>query len=528
MTPAVRTSRRPQAASLTRYASSLCGVIVIAAAILAIGPWPVGVFYDDGIYLILGKALATGEGLRYLNLPGHPAATHYPPGYPALLAVLWKMAPQFPENVIVFKLANAVLLALACAGLTHLAITRMRLAPLVAVSVVLAFGISIPVLSMSGVLFSEPMFLALLAPTLVLSERAVDDENANASHLILAGVLCGLLTLVRTVGIAAVVAALVVLAVRRRKGALMTFAAAAATVFLPWQLWVTAHTSEVPAMLEGSYGSYLGWFVDAFRERGAGFAMAVAWHNALEIGRPIGTMFSPSAQASIRLPLTAMMFAAFAFGLLRTAKRAPVCAGFIVGYLGIVLLWPYVPDRFLWGVWPLLGLITAAGAVAVFEHRRQQIAWRAGRVALLALLAVCGVSYVGYNVRGYRGRWWESAQKSSADATRPLVRWTLANTRPTDVVATDGDPLVHLYTGRLAVPPISWKASEYLEPQQTPEAMSNARSIIDQFGVSYVLLGNRHSPAANAVQALSSATPPALALTQVLPEGGAVFTTTKP
>jgi hypothetical protein len=58
--------------------------------------------------------------------------------------------------------------------------------------------------------------------------------------------------------------------------------------------------------------------------------------------------------------------------------------------------------------------------------------------------------------------------------------------------------------------------------------MSNARSIIEQFGVSYVMLGSRKSPAADAVQELSNATPPALTLTQTLPEGGAVFTTLKP
>jgi hypothetical protein len=146
----------------------------------------------------------------------------------------------------------------------------------------------------------------------------------------------------------------------------------------------------------------------------------------------------------------------------------------------------------------------------------------------MILFAVSALSYLRYNMRGYAGRWWETAQRKSADSTRPLVRWALANTSPSDVLATDGDPLVHLYSGRLTVPPISWKASEYLEPQQTPEATSNARTIIEQFGVRYIMLGSSASPGAEAVKALASSTPPAVTLRQTLPEGGAIFTTTTP
>src|ERR1051325_2612567 len=85
-------------------------VIAIAAGMNAIDATPIGVFYDDALYTILGKAIASGEGYRYLNIPGAPPATHYPPGYPALLALLWKISPTFPQNVALFKTTNALLL----------------------------------------------------------------------------------------------------------------------------------------------------------------------------------------------------------------------------------------------------------------------------------------------------------------------------------------------------------------------------------------------------------------------------------
>ena len=33
-----------------------------------------------------------------INMPGAPHATHFPPGYPLLLAALWKLLPSFPDN----------------------------------------------------------------------------------------------------------------------------------------------------------------------------------------------------------------------------------------------------------------------------------------------------------------------------------------------------------------------------------------------------------------------------------------------
>ena len=96
--------------------------LLVGAAVLAVGAalvdgLPVGVTNDDGMYVILAKSLATGHGYRWLNLPGTPAATHFPPGYPAVLALIWLLAPSFSANVILFKLANASFMAVAAAAI---------------------------------------------------------------------------------------------------------------------------------------------------------------------------------------------------------------------------------------------------------------------------------------------------------------------------------------------------------------------------------------------------------------------------
>ena len=213
-TPSLRPAPRPRRVYPPWLAPLCVGAMVLAVALATMSPWPVGVYYDDGIYLILGKALATGEGYRYLNLPGHPAATHYPPGYPALLALLWIMAPSFPANVAVFKLANAVLLSLAAAGLFVFGRRELQLGTGAAASTILLGCLTVPVLAVTGVLFSEPLFLALLGVALPACERALREERPRG--VVVAALLAGATTLVRSLGLPLVGALVAGLLLRRR------------------------------------------------------------------------------------------------------------------------------------------------------------------------------------------------------------------------------------------------------------------------------------------------------------------------
>ena len=63
--------------SLPRRAQELWpGLLALGVFIVALWAQPnalVGVFYDDGIYVVLAKALAEGEGFRYIHMPGAPS-----------------------------------------------------------------------------------------------------------------------------------------------------------------------------------------------------------------------------------------------------------------------------------------------------------------------------------------------------------------------------------------------------------------------------------------------------------------------
>ena len=115
--------------SADRVAPLVLGAIVLCVAVWTITPWPVGVFQDDAIYVVLAKALASGEGFRMINMPGAPHGTHFPPGYPLVLAALWKLFPSFPDNIVVFKFLNAAFLAGTAVGTYRFGRSRLDLEP---------------------------------------------------------------------------------------------------------------------------------------------------------------------------------------------------------------------------------------------------------------------------------------------------------------------------------------------------------------------------------------------------------------
>lgn len=60
---------------------------------------------DNADYYILGKALATGKGFRNISEPEQPLATHFPPGYPLIIAAVLKISP---DNIAAIKTLNGI------------------------------------------------------------------------------------------------------------------------------------------------------------------------------------------------------------------------------------------------------------------------------------------------------------------------------------------------------------------------------------------------------------------------------------
>lgn len=453
--------------------------IVLVLAILSITPWPVGTIQDDATYVVLAKSLATGEGYRQLNLPDAPQVTHYPPGYPLFLAALWRIWPNFPDNLVLFKYANAVLLALAALGVYVFARTRAQLSALGAGTVALAGTVCVLVLYVTGIVVSEPLFMALLFPALLVSEKASDDGKATTA--VAAAALGVALSLVRTIGIAMLPALLIALATRRHWKAAAAALIAGLCLLAPWQLWATAHAADVPAVVNGKYGGYLAWMLKGYREGGSAFGLEVINKNLVGLRDLLEFLVMPTSWSWARLPVFAAAVAIALYGLTRLARRAPVTVLFALAYFAIVLLWPFEVHRFLMAGFPIVVLTFAVGVKELWRTLPQTRLLAATRGALLASVVASVSGFLWYNVRGYRETWWVGVQRDSGERIGQVVRWVRSNTTPSDVIAVQDDPAVYLYTGRRAVPVNDFEAADHLRERELPADMARVSEIIHRY-----------------------------------------------
>ena len=485
-----------------RLAPFIVMIGVLLAAVLVITPWPVGAYEDDAIYTLLAKALATGDGYRMINLPGSPHATHYPPGYPLLLSVLWRIWPDFPDNVVVFKFANAILLSIAAAGVYLFARVRLGWSALGSAAVACLGTASLTVLYLAGLVLSEPLYLVVLFAALLATEGSVDDSSLRSA--VIAGALLGALTMVRTIGVVAIGAGVLILLLRRRWRPAVALIVMAACFLVPWQLWVGAHEGELATILAGKYGSYSTWLADGYREGGVEFARAVAQRNLIGMANDLAYAVMPANVRWLLLLGLAAVVPLVVGGLVVLVRQAPVLVTYFVLYLLLITAWPFAPQRFLLAMWPIMVLACASAMVWLWK-------WRAGGVVrwlgLGATVILIG-GHVAFNVRGYAEKSWEDPQRRAGLSARPLVEWVAGNTRPDDVLSSEHDVVVFLYTGRRGVPTSTFLPSQRVRPFTAEENSHWMEKMITTYQPRYLFTG--FPPHVTAAESLSARNAPVL------------------
>ena len=193
----------------------------------------------------------------------------------------------------------------------------------------------------------------------------------------------------------------------------------------------------------------------------------------------------------IRPLLVVLLAIVGVLGAMAVWRRASATVVFLGLYALVVIVWPYAPDRFAWGVWPLVGIVLAAGAWRAWEHVVRPGAPAGERAASgvlvgVALLAAAGAAF--YTGRGISRGWADVAQRRNAARLAPVVDWVRVHTPESAVVAVDGDPLVHLYTGRTVVPVEILSPDEYLGGTPPPRAAADLRALVDAGGAEFAVL----------------------------------------
>jgi hypothetical protein len=484
------------------------GAVTLVGGAFTLNRDLVGVFYDDGLYA--GLAIALGHGLGYIHphLPGTPAAIHYPPLYPLLLAPLFGSL-SLEVAAFAAKVLNLLLAALG-AGLVAWYATRVNLlgdrAPRwLAAALVAASALAMPVLAIQAVLFAEPLFGVWLAAAVILA-GAPPARWSSTTVAALAGGSAALALLTRSLGVAAGAGVAAYLTVVRHARWVDVAAAMAPVIAAAagWGAWVIGHSGEIDPALAMNYGSYF----ETVRQAGLGVFRA----SARDLPRPLADLVFGGLPTPLYYALGVVALAIGLYGLVRILSRSPIGVTLIC-YFAILALWPFPPDRFLWAVLPWLVLVWVAGALALLERP----AWR------MPVLIVATTMVIGYGwreARGFAGRWWGLTASQISNNFRELLPWVLI-LPPGSVLATDDEALVWLYTRKPAVPFYIYGYRGSVEITPTP---ADHRAYLERQGVTHILLAGFGGGSAQELDTLLGAYPGWLTISHRWPGGRTIFT----
>ena len=322
-------------------------------------------FHDDCVYYVSAKSLTDGGGYRIASLPGEPPQTKYPPLYPLLLSVAWRIDPNFPHNLplaawLSWLALPAVLIALS-AYTVHMGIKGWR-----AWLLLVLFAVNPYIIWFSSQLLSELMFMALAFAAMLLIERSA-ERNSRMGWAVAAGLVSGVSFLARTAGIVFLVVGFLYLWLRRSDRGNPAFikpglfAAAMLPFVAGWAIWTRVHATPTTDLTMLYYVDYIRY--QLYTVHLADLPVFV-WKNVDFLLTGLGSLVLPKVTGSLLLKRLAQLIAvATISGVVRLIRRgeARLYALFAVSSLALLVVWHFPPDeRFVLPQFPLAlaGLLT--------------------------------------------------------------------------------------------------------------------------------------------------------------------------
>ena len=149
----------------------------------------VGLFTDDAWYVLLAKGLATGRGYSIVNSPTPGILPLYPPAFPFLLSLVFRISPNFPDNVWLLKSVSMVAM-LGTGLLAYRYFVRDRELPAPwALAIAVGAVLSPPLVFLAtSTVMSECVFALVFLSTIMVMERCVRaGSSARGLQLAVAG-----------------------------------------------------------------------------------------------------------------------------------------------------------------------------------------------------------------------------------------------------------------------------------------------------------------------------------------------------
>lgn len=439
----------------------LLGLALVSIGIAAWRPIPAGVWHDDGVYMLVGKALAEGHGFSYAGVVGAPPAAKFPPGYPLLLGALWTVFGSIGAVTLAATFLNLGFLAIA-GGLfawTLRATTGLSLRMSLAAAG-LGF-VSTDLLRTALVPLSESMFMLLAMAALALWPRVVGDSTVRAgsdpdapvvsggSSVLLALVLLAAV-MTRSAAIALVIAFLMGLVARRGVRIALAITAPSFLAAWWWGRWSAEASARIPEGARDLLGPYGSWLADQTLSAPATFLGALPGH-ALGLATRAASIILPGLTGSPLLIAAALLALPAALGVWRLIQRFPPLGWFTVGYLAMLLLWPYLDRRLLAPWHPALVAAIAVGGREIFA-RTSSSRVRNGVMGAAAIWVVAFSSVTAFRIAD---GWPTAPYRLRAERLATAVEALTTTAPPTAVVgAPEFWAALHLHGGWTVAPSV--------------------------------------------------------------------------
>jgi hypothetical protein len=431
-------------------------VLVVFLGALQMVPGVTGIFLDDGVYVSTAKALATGQGYRLINLPWGPLQTKYPPLYPAMLALAWKVWPAFPDNLVLMQ-GLTLVCGGAMIGLSYLYLVRFGYCSRGVAAVAAALTLTSSwFLYYYTLTLSEMPFALLSIAALWCLERQNEGRWARPSGQVALGLILSLPALTRIIGFVFIPWGFY-LRWRERKP-LVWVSLGAAVALAPWLLWMVILPRWSASDAVTTYQTnYLAWWYTYVGKayvwvilKNFYYLMSGATLTAISLlnNRLINSWFWP---LHLALGLATWFFVAL------DAGKGRVLPGFLLSCFVLFLVWPFIPTRFLIPILPFLLAYLFQGTWQFFSRISPKFHPRVLACFAVAGMLVANLTVTGMTIRqNHRHHYpfcFPVGGLASWASYEEVFSWLRNNTQTNDVIVSGLDNMIYLYTGRQTICP---------------------------------------------------------------------------
>ena len=438
-----------------------------------------GMYVDDAWYILLGKAIATGKGYAMINSPTPGLLPPlYPPAFPFLLSLVFRIAPDFPQNVFLLKMVSV--LAMIGVGIVSYQYCKLikKMPKKMAFGVASAVFLSPwAVLLTTSMVMSDSVFMLSSLLIIFLVELIIGKKNQryNWIYVVCISSLMAFTFLTRSIAIGLIIAALFYLLTKYMWAETIICLATFVLLIAPWVYYASAHAVP-PEQLQEQNGYVTQNYKNHFFSKKASVTILGresisdlpyrVWRNTKFLAsRAIGEIIFPGNLYEVvsgdiaRIVFLQLVIIFFAVGFISISKRqVSLSEVYVFISLTMFAVWPFQETRYLLPLLPFLILyvLEAMSASLNLIIQKQELRRLVSRNTVLTILlwgvvAVYIFEHVKYIYDFHTHSKSQPIFIKKYEESEKIVTWINQNIPKDQVIATDNPPLLYLLTGNKTI-----------------------------------------------------------------------------